>query len=78
MCFDVKQGCEPNAECGFELMVESINRITNDAVCIGAPLDHTWAFEGVDMGICKHYSKFPVVWNNLYQSWNIALVSNII
>ena len=28
------------------------------------------------MGICKFYNAFPEVWNNLYQSWNMAFVSS--
>ncbi len=54
-------------------MVEPNNKI-NDAK--ESSPDQTWVFESVDMGICKAYSVFPVVWNNLYQSWNMAFISN--
>ncbi len=75
MCHDVKQGCLSNAECGFELMVEPNNKISDVK---GSSPGRTWKLEteSVNMGICKAYCAFPEVWNNLYQSWNMAFVSN--
>ena len=63
---DVKRGFIDNARCGYELMLETGNRIVKGA---DGTTDYFWKPpHGRPSGVLCARSPLPIVWNNLYIS----------
>ena len=62
-----------NAWCGFELMLEPGNKIVKGT---DGTTDYFWRpSHGRQTGVICARSPLPIIWNNLYTSWNLAFVS---
>ena len=67
---DYKLGHEANAACGYELLMEP---------CFREPLAGLGNKQSVEVdtatGTVAHFPPFPVVWANVYSSWNQCFVT---
>ena len=63
-----------NAWCGFELMLEPGNQTVKGA---DGTTDYFWRPpHGRQSGVLCTRSPLPIIWNNLYITWNLAFGSN--
>ena len=70
---DIWRRMDDNPRAGFELMVEPFNRLP----ILGLENEVTteWIRDGKRSGLCLFAAPFPLVWNHLYHSWNLAFIS---
>lgn len=73
MMQDTLQGYEDNAQCGFELMMESNDRKEIKGLDNGP--DSEWVDDGRKTGVALYKSPLPTVWANIYSSWNLCFCS---
>ena len=63
-----------NAWSGLQLMLEPGNQIIQGT---GSTMDYIWMRQdGRPSGLLAMRSPLPIIWNNLYISWNLAFCSN--
>ena len=74
MVQDLKKGYIDNACCGFELILEPGNKTLKGT---GGTNDYIWTRpDGRQSGVLCIQSPLPIIWNNLYTSWNLAFCSD--
>jgi hypothetical protein len=74
MYADVMRKCDDNAEAGFELMCQTVDKTPNPET--GDGISTELKVDGKETGVVLHKIACQKAYNNLYISWNAAFVSS--